>query len=107
MSVAPSHDQGDPLGAKSEMVTKSAENLNRLASLMRKKTEDSIPSADVSRLPRSRSVPAPRLPASDANVKEEKSAEGMSPSFDLVEPGDAEAVSMAVTAHEAAQQAHG
>jgi uncharacterized membrane-anchored protein len=105
--VAPSHDQGDPLGAKSEMVTKSAKNLNRLASLMRKKTEDSIPSADVSRLPRSRSVPAPRLPASDANVKEEKSAEGMSPSFDLVEPGDAEAVSMAVTAHEAVQQAHG
>ncbi len=108
--ATPSPAQEAFVGAKSEMVAKSAENLNRLASLMRKKTEESMPTADASRLPRSRSIAALNSAVSNGKVKEDNSAEATSPSFDLfdlVEPGDAEAVSMAVSAHEAVQKAHG
>src|SRR5208283_4972887 len=105
-----SHAQENSFGAKPETPAKSAENLNRLASLMRKKTEESMPSADATGLPRSQNVSAPSLAGTTASAKEDKSAEATSPGFDLfdlVEPGDADAVSMAVFAREAVQKAHG
>ncbi len=108
--AATSHAQENSFGAKPETPAKSAENLNRLASLMREKTEESMPSADATGLPRSQNVPALSFAGTNASAKEDKSAEATSPGldlFDLVEPGDADAVSMAVFAREAVQKAHG
>jgi hypothetical protein len=88
----------------------NAGDLNRLASLMRRKDKSPAPSSDASiQSPRADAFAA-RAAESGAKIEEDRSEEAKKDGldlFDLVEPGDTEAVSMAVSAHEALQKAQG
>lgn len=76
---------------------------------MRSKAETVTSKPGASEPPRARSAGAPNAAAS--TKIEDPTGVDAGPAalalFDLVEPGDAEAVSMAVSAHEAVQKAHG
>jgi uncharacterized membrane-anchored protein len=93
-----------------DSVSANAGDLNRLASLMRRKDKLSAPSSHASgQSPRADAFAA-RAAESGAQIEQDRSEEakkGGLDLFDLVEPGDAEAVSMAVSAHEALQKAQG
>ena len=91
-------------------VATNAGSLNVLASVMRKKAEGVTPRNDSSEPSLGASVSAESKAASNPKAEEHVSTEtrtAVFDLFDLVEPGDAEAVSMAVSAHEALQKAHG
>ena len=107
---APGPADAAPQTSAMDSVAAKADDLNRLASLMRRKDKLSAPSEDASaRSPRP-NVLAARSAEPSVKVEEDKSGatkKGALDLFDLVEPGDAQAVSMAAAAHEALQRAQG
>ncbi len=114
--AAPSQSREDSFSRTSapperlaDAIATNAGNLNRLASVMRSKAETVTSKPGASEPPRARSAGAPNAAAS--TKIEDPTGVDAGPAalalFDLVEPGDAEAVSMAVSAHEAVQKAHG
>ncbi len=97
---APADGASQASACAAESIVANAGDLNRLASLMRKKDKLLAPSSDASRVAAS---------SRNSSVKVEEGLEevkrgGLDP-FDLVEPGDAEAVSLAASKREALQKA--